>query len=169
MRIRAFLRRRPATVAGALVLGLGLTIFVLAWFRPQKLFLDQRIDEPLPMAAAAPAQTPVAATGPFRSLAHPTTGTARIVTLSDGSTILRLEDFATDNGPDLFVVLSEHDGTGSDDNAIADAGISLGRLKGNIGDQNYAIPAGTDLSKYNSVLIWCKRFNTGFGVASLTR
>jgi len=55
------------------------------------------------------------------------------------------------------------------DDVIADAGINLGRLKGNIGDQNYAIPAGTDLSTFKSVLIWCKRFNTGFGVASLTQ
>jgi len=40
-------------------------------------------------------------------------------------------------------------------------------LKGNTGNQNYEIPAATDLSKYKSVAIWCKRFRTGFGVAPL--
>ncbi|RPI80918.1 MAG: hypothetical protein EHM34_09370, partial [Nitrosopumilales archaeon] len=46
--------------------------------------------------------------------------------------------------------------------------VNLGRLKGNIGNQNYEIPIGTDLSKYNAVLIWCKAFSTLFGSAQLT-
>ncbi|HKQ22539.1 MAG TPA: DM13 domain-containing protein, partial [Nitrososphaeraceae archaeon] len=45
---------------------------------------------------------------------------------------------------------------------------NLGRLKGNIGNQNYEIPIGTDLSKYNTVLIWCKAFSTLFGSAQLS-
>lgn len=168
MGIRSFITRHPVAIGLTTAAGVALAIFVLVWFQPQKLFIDQRVSEALPMVPAAAPSTPTEA-GEFRSLAHPTRGTAKIVTLADGSSIVRLENFETDNGPDLFVVLSEHDGTGDDDDAIADAGISLGRLKGNIGDQNYEIPAGTDLSKFNSVLIWCKRFNTGFGVASLTR
>jgi len=46
--------------------------------------------------------------------------------------------------------------------------VNLGRLKGNIGNQNYEIPTGTDLSKYNTVLIWCKAFSTLFGSAKLS-
>ncbi|MGH2829163.1 MAG: DM13 domain-containing protein, partial [Actinomycetota bacterium] len=137
---------------------------------------DQRVNEappagapgaPAPAAPApgAPASTTVAR-GSFRSLAHKTSGTATIVTLPDGVSYVRLEDFETENGPDLFVYLSPSDGRGDDD-AIARNSINLGRLRGNIGDQNYRIPAGTDLSGYKSVLIWCKRFTTGFGVASL--
>jgi hypothetical protein len=40
-------------------------------------------------------------------------------------------------------------------------------LKGNIGDQNYEIPADTDLSKYQACTIWCKRFSVNFGTAPL--
>jgi len=46
--------------------------------------------------------------------------------------------------------------------------VNLGRLKGNIGNQNYEIPPGTNLSKYDTVLIWCKAFSTLFGSAKLS-
>jgi hypothetical protein len=46
--------------------------------------------------------------------------------------------------------------------------VNLGRLKGNIGNQNYEIPTGTDLSKYSTVLIWRKAFSTLFGSTKLS-
>jgi hypothetical protein len=45
--------------------------------------------------------------------------------------------------------------------------IDLGDLKGNIGEQNYEIPEGVDLSVYDTVAIWCVRFAVGFGSAEL--
>ncbi|MGA8844800.1 MAG: DM13 domain-containing protein [Nitrososphaeraceae archaeon] len=45
--------------------------------------------------------------------------------------------------------------------------VNLGRLKGNIGNQNYPIPTGTDISKYNTVLIWCHAYSVLFGSAFL--
>lgn len=45
--------------------------------------------------------------------------------------------------------------------------ISLGRLKGNQGNQNYEIPVGVDLRRYQSVVIWCRRFTYAFGAAPL--
>lgn len=45
--------------------------------------------------------------------------------------------------------------------------VSLGALKGNIGDQNYRIPAGIDLSRYRAVSVWCRRFGVNFGAAPL--
>jgi hypothetical protein len=74
--------------------------------------------------------------------------------------ILRLENFKATNGPDLYVYLST-------DKSASDF-VSLGRLKGNIGNQNYDIPDGTDLSKYDTVLIWCRAFSVLFGSAELT-
>jgi Electron transfer DM13 len=90
---------------------------------------------------------------------HKASGAAKIINLTDGRTFLRLENLKATNGPDLYVYLS----TGKDASDI----VNLGRLKGNIGNQNYEIPAGTDLSKYNTVLIWCKAFSTLFGSAKL--
>jgi hypothetical protein len=86
---------------------------------------------------------------------------AEVQRLADGSLNLRLADFSVTNGPDLIVFLSpdadDYDGSG----------ISLGALKANNGNQNYAIPAGTDLSQYASVVIWCKSFPTVFAIATL--
>lgn len=47
--------------------------------------------------------------------------------------------------------------------------VSLGRLKGNIGAQNYELPAGTDLGRYHSVVIYCQRFHVVFATATLER
>jgi hypothetical protein len=91
---------------------------------------------------------------------HKVSGVVKVINLADGKTFLRLENLKATNGPDLYVYLS----TGKD---ISDI-VNLGSLKGNIGNQNYEIPAGTDLSKYHTVLIWCKAFSTLFGSAKLS-
>jgi hypothetical protein len=89
---------------------------------------------------------------------HDASGVAKIIA-TGGSSALRLEDFRSTNGPDLYVYLST-------DNQASDF-VELGRLKGNIGNQNYEIPEGIDLSKYDTVLIWCKQFSVLFGSAEL--
>jgi electron transfer DM13 len=91
---------------------------------------------------------------------HKAEGIAKVINLADGRTFLRLENLKATNGPDLYVYLS----VGKDASDI----VNLGRLKGNIGNQNYEIPARTDLSKYNTILIWCKAFSTLFGSAKLS-
>jgi len=91
---------------------------------------------------------------------HDVEGSSIVIPLEDGSQILRLENFESTNGPDLFVYLSTDD-TASDY-------VDLGLLKANRGNQNYEIPDGTDLSKYNNVLIWCKSFSVLFGSSELT-
>jgi flagellar basal body-associated protein FliL len=96
---------------------------------------------------------------------HKGSGTGTIYQLPDGSHLLRLEDFTVTNGPDLHVLLaSSPSPTGR-----ADLGdyVDLGSLKGNIGNQNYEIPAGTDLSQFKSVVIYCKPFHVVFSTAAL--
>jgi hypothetical protein len=90
---------------------------------------------------------------------HNAEGLAKVIRLDNVSTILRLENFKATNGPDLYVYLAT-------DNSASDF-VNLGRLKGNIGNQNYDIPEGTDLSRYNTALIWCKAFSVLFGSAKL--
>ena len=91
---------------------------------------------------------------------HDAQGDAYTIPLEDGNEILRLENFKSTNGPDLYVYLA------TDENA-ADF-VSLGTLKASSGNQNYDIPEDTDLSKYNKVLVWCKAFGVLFGSAELS-
>ena len=90
---------------------------------------------------------------------HNAEGVAKVIALDDGTYVLRLENFKATNGPDLYVYLAT-------DKSASDI-VNLGRLKGNIGNQNYPIPTGTDLTKYNTALIWCKAFSVPFGSAQL--
>ncbi len=90
---------------------------------------------------------------------HNAEGKAKILTLSDESQILRLEDFRSTNGPDVHLYLST-------DKQASDF-IDLGRLKANNGNQNYQIPINTDFNKYKYVLIWCQPFSVLFGSAQL--
>jgi hypothetical protein len=108
------------------------------------------------------------ATGDFASRNRYTvTGTATVYEIEDGSRTLRLEDFESTNGPDLYVYLTAADHAEDDEELDRDV-VDLGRLRGNVGDQNYAIPHDVDLTHYDSVVIWCLRFTSSFGAADLT-
>ena len=116
------------------------------------------------MSPAGPVQV---TSGRFHKNAHETTGAATIYRFADGRLVLRLTEFATSNGPDVRVYLVAA-GDVQDEAAAKLAGfVDLGALKGNIGDQNYEVPAGLDLSRYRAVSIWCRRFSVNFGAAPL--
>jgi hypothetical protein len=186
--------RRRVWIGAAVVVALGLAAFVAVWFEPQKLFIDERVDQAVPTAgptttaaeqdeAVSPAESaepsessatttvppePVdLRTGSFVSLDHATTGTVRVLELADGRRFVRLEGFETDNGPDLFVYLSANL-AGGPEGAFDDDFANLGELQGNIGDQNYELPSEVDPARYASVVIWCDRFDAAFGAADLT-
>jgi Electron transfer DM13 len=91
---------------------------------------------------------------------HNAEGLAKIIPLGNESTILRLENFKSTNGPNVHVYLST--------DKTASNFIDLGRLKANNGNQNYYIANGTDFAKYHTVLIWCKDFSVLFGSAELS-
>ncbi|WP_428326483.1 DM13 domain-containing protein [Nitrosopumilus sp.] len=106
---------------------------------------------------------PVSYSGTFIGVGdgiHDAQGDAYTIPLEDGSNILRLENFKSTNGPDLYVYLA------TDDNASEF--LNLGELKANKGNQNYEIPDDADLTKYNKVLIWCQAFSVLFGSAELS-
>ncbi len=147
--------------------------FVLFWFQPQKLWIDDRVDEPIPVVAvgrrrppsstsAAVGPTPSApvstarpepvelARGEFVSLDHGTRGVARVLELADGRRIVRLEGLDTSNGPDLYLYVTTTPAAG-DESAFDDEHVNLGRLKGNQGDQNYDLPPDTDLARFATV------------------
>jgi hypothetical protein len=154
---------RHRRLVGLAALGAAaVTAFVLAYFEPQKLFVDDRVAEALPAAAAV--KTPSAEA--FRSYEHATSGRARVIATAGGRRYVRFEDFETSNGPALKVYLSAAPPSGPGDR-FDDRFVDLGDLKGNIGSQNYAIPRDVRLDGYRSVVVWCKRFSVPFAAAAL--
>ncbi|MGX1302308.1 hypothetical protein RKD35_003796 [Streptomyces albogriseolus] len=180
-------------------LGIGVLLVVVAtagfglyWFQPWKLWQDQTVEEALPTAQATPGPAeeeqaveaepsgaPSSPAGP-RTLAagelisheHATSGTVKLVRLDDGSHVVRLENLDTSNGPDLRVWLTDAPvKEGQAGWHVFDDGeyVSLGKLKGNKGSQNYAVPNDVDPSRFTSVSIWCDRFDVSFGAAELGR
>lgn len=161
-------KRRRVIVAVAVVAS------AVVWylFRPELLFINKNVNEGFPVAgdsAMTGAATGRAVTqGMFHGAAHDTKGTAAIYELASGARLLRLTGFETSNGPDVHVLLGKA-ADAADSDTVRTAGyVDLGSLKGNIGDQNYEIPADVKPSDFKSVTIWCNRFNVNFGTAPLT-
>jgi hypothetical protein len=142
------------------------------WFRPELLFVNKTVNEGFPgVATTTPASVDQGAmalsSGTFHSVAHETKGTATIFRFADGREVLRLTEFQTSNGPDVHVDLVAAPNAVDSVTVKRADHIDLGTLKGNMGDQNYDIPKGTDLAKYQAATIWCKRFDVNFGTAPL--
>ena len=189
------LLKRPAV---RWLIGIGFVVgLAAAWYLISPLFITTEVDDAFPMAATAqvpddmtrddveaemvkaadsppveaadamPADTPtVLASGMFTDADdfHKGSGTATLYSLADGANVVRLEDFEVTNGPDLHVLLS------TSEDPAADLGeyVDLGSLKGNVGNQNYDIPAGVDVSLYRSVIIYCDPFHVLFASASFS-
>jgi Electron transfer DM13 len=103
------------------------------------------------------------AAGSFESIAHSGTGNAAIVELPSGKRMLTLTDFETDSGPDLRLYVSTGNPASGDLGDFED----LGALKGNIGNQQYELPAGLSLDRYSTVVVWCRAFSVAFTSAAL--
>jgi hypothetical protein len=184
--------RRRVTIAIIVALAIALPLgawLAFGYFGIQTLWTDDEVNEELTTfvddttpttvaiddtIAASPTDpidqttAPVAggdavrvATGTFSGVAgHRADGTANLIANPDGSHILQFPDLDVENGPDLVVWLS----VGGSDEDIYD----LGDLKGNIGNQEYLIPADVDVSRFDTALVWCRRFSVGFGEAPLS-
>jgi hypothetical protein len=188
------LKRPVVWIPTAVVLG-AVAIFALVMFQPWKLFVDQEVNEALPiaqettqeispdadvsdpsdepttMSSDAPEEPTLLADGSFISHEHETTGTVRILELPDGQRVLRIEGLDTSNGPDLKVWLTDAPVIeGEAGWHVFDDGkyVDLGVLKGNLGNANYPIPDDVDLTELTSLTIWCDRFSVSFGAAELT-
>ena len=179
-------RRHPGRTAAILVPALAIAL-PLGWYLASPLVLSRTLDEPAPIVAGATASPPPTATAaatppPSASTAAPSPspapfaksgsfmgadefhfgrGSAQLIETAPGVFVVRLEDFAVRNGPDLFVYLSPSaDG-------YAQGAVELAPLKADRGNQNYEVPAGVDPATAGSVVIWCKQFSVLFATAPL--
>lgn len=107
---------------------------------------------PAPTSGTAPVRL---GEGPVRGINHKGAGTASLVRLATGAVVVRLEGLDVDNAPDVVVQLIP----GADRERPTGDGETLGKLKGNRGNQNYPVPAGVDLKRGDwTVLLWCRAF-----------
>ncbi len=100
---------------------------------------------------------------------HQGSGEATIYRGPDGSHLLRLENFKVTNGPELHVILSPNPAPESREDGHQPGYLDLGSLKGNVGNQNYEIPANVDVSALSSVVIYCSPFHVVFSIAPLKK
>ena len=185
------------SIARKIVAIFALVLLVAGIWAASPLFYNRRVDEAFPAAApqataameampAKPAATtaameamPAATAAPVGPVAlssgsftrvdaiHAAEGTATIYRLEDGKLVLRLENFKSTNGPDLFVGLSGHPMPRSKSEVHDQGYVQIAPLKGNQGNQNYELPADIDLSAFKSVVIYCRAFNVVFSTAEL--
>jgi len=139
----------------------ALAAIVSAWGLPSSTYAQD----------GAKQQAKAIETGTFHGKVHQTSGRATIYQEENGKLVLRLTNFKTSNGPDVHVILIAAKDADDDANFLKSdtQRVELGKLKGNEGDQNYEIPGGTDLAKFETVSIYCERFNANFGAAPLEK
>jgi hypothetical protein len=142
----------------------GVIILPMGWYLASPLFLDNVVDEENPLVIgenSSQSASRIIYQGEFVGAGdgfHEVSGKAFILEVN-GSQVLRFENFTATNGPDLKVYLSK--------DTSANDYVSLGRLKGNIGSQNYDLTEMVDLEEYSKVLIWCERFSVLFGHSNI--
>lgn len=136
------------------------------------------------VAPTAPAVLPTATARPMAAAAEPVElqrghftivdalhraeGQATVYRLPDGQRLLRFQDFKSANGPGLYVYLSGHPMPRDNQQFHTAGAVEIAPLKANIGNQNYTLPADLDLSRFKSVVIYCKPFGVVFSTAELS-
>ena len=152
----------------------AVTAALLGVYLGQSVFMDDIVNERVATAAPAsgtessgtpaePANVLLRA-GQFESVRHEAKGDARAIDLAEGGRVLTLTSFEVDNGPDLRVYLVAGRATSEGE---LEQFVDLGGLKGNVGNQQYELPAGVDLDRYSTVVIWCRAFSVLFARAPL--
>ena len=146
-------------VAGGVALG----IFVYPYLFLADVVAKEKVDRP------AGVERKVLARGTF---VHPNPsdpihyGKGR-VTVYEG--LLHLEpDFEVGPGPKFHVYLVPEKEVVPSTNVARTMFVDLGRLKAFKGSQNFDVPAGVDLAKYGSVVIWCEQFGVLISPAKLS-
>ena len=134
------------------------------WYLASPLWIDRVVSESLPQGDGQI----MLASGSFQDAdaAHQGSGLATLYEASGGARKITLSDFQVTNGPDLKVYLVEKGEISSAQDVLDSRWVSLGVLKGNIGNQSYDLPEDLDF-EVGSVVIWCEQFSVLFSAASL--
>ena len=145
-------------------------LIVVGWWMVSPLFLDEVVDEDLPTTIEATTNAEETSIEESPAVSHSGMfvdgddvhhASGNITSFyTDSEQWVRFENFEVTNGPDLYTVLVK-EGQSTDEGTI------LGKLKGNVGSQNYRIPGSSSLEEGDRIVVWCKTFEVDFGFAKL--
>ena len=145
-------------------------LIVVGWWMVSPLFLDGVVDEDLPTTIEATTNAEETSIEESPAVSHSGMfvdgddvhhASGNITSFyTDSEQWVRFENFEVTNGPDLYTVLVK-EGQSTDEGTI------LGKLKGNVGSQNYRIPGSSSLEEGDRIVVWCKAFEVDFGFAEL--
>lgn len=138
----------------------GVPVLVAAWwaFRPEKLWINERVNEPAPFSSVADPQPLY--TGRLQGNGQPLAGRATVYKTASGLEYLRLTSFRRSSGTGLRVALLRSGG------AKPDQRIDLGVLSIQ-SDQQFDLPDSVDLGQYHTIAIYSERPNRLFGLVQL--
>ncbi|MDQ6859174.1 MAG: DM13 domain-containing protein [Chloroflexota bacterium] len=152
------------------VAGIVACVVALAWYLGSPLFLRTTVNEALPTArptlaagsasvsvTASPPSSPVTlASGELGRVDALHNGTGAVLLVRTGDLIvLRFENVAITNAPDVHVYLSSEQG-GRWNEATS---VYLGPLKATDGSFNYVVPGESNSPLARSVVVWCRQFS----------
>lgn len=131
-------------------------------------FRNVTVDEPFRQRAAdgsgvleGQATSGVVGRAGLHGIEHRASGDVLLAMGADGSYVVRLEHLDVEPGPDYQVHLVP--GSAIDPSG----GVRLDRLRGNLGNQNYPVPATASTVRPVTVLIWCRAFAVPVAAATI--
>ncbi|MBI2042093.1 MAG: DM13 domain-containing protein [Candidatus Nealsonbacteria bacterium] len=154
-------KRTIAIYLFILLVAAGLAGLEIFYFKFHTYFQRTAVNEALPVQA----EMEIVAEGQFIEIdmIHKGSGTAKIIE-QNGKRYLRFENFSVTNGPDLYVYLTDSEKLNNNDESLGEY-VNLGRLKGNVGSQNYEIPESA--WGYRTAVVWCRQFSVLFSYAAM--
>ena len=165
---------RSRVARGAAIVS-AILIVAAAWYLGSPLFIRTTASEALPtpppsMSETFPRATIPASIGPtarvvatmdvargelqYVDALHNGKGPVTLLLVGDRH-VLRFENVAITNAPDVHVYLSRDTGGKWSEGTS----VYLGPLKATNGSFNYDVPAGTDVTRFKSVVVWCRAFS----------
>lgn len=126
---------------------------------------SNQTDTQTPSAINTPSK--VAESGKFQAGEHATEGKVSVVTEKEKRFLEFDQNFKTNEGPDLYVILYRSDKPPVSGIKEKDY-VSVARLQKISGNQRYILPTNVKPNEFKSVAIWCRKFNATFGYASLS-
>jgi len=160
--MRAYVLTFLIAAALGLAGGVALGIFVYPYIFLADIVATEKVDKPAAVERKVLARGTFVHTNPSDPIHY---GKGK-VTVYEG--LLHLEpDFEVGPGPKFHVYLVPEKEVVPSTNVARTMYVDLGRLKAFKGSQNYEVPAGVDIAKYGSVVIWCEQFGVLISPAKL--